>query len=450
MPSVLVRDVIHLGDCAKILPTLPDESVDSIVTDPPYGLGKREPSIDEIIKYLLGSNLDTGGDVLDNDWEIPSVAVWKDCYRILKPGGYLLSFAGTRTFDIMSMGIRAAGFENRDTIAAEFGPAILQWIQAQGFPKNHDPSAAIDKILGFKREDREVPVSEEAKQWDGWGTALKPSWEPILVFRKPISEKTVARQVLKTGTGAMNIDGCRIGSGEVLSGGGGKLWSHYRDDKLEKAAPKVNEGDGRWPLNVVFVHSDGCLKIGTKKVPARTLFRFDDGMKPFGEGAGHSFTTTQMGDADGNEEIPVYKCIESCPVAKLEAQSNDSSGDGIARCYAQFEVDAPFQFTRKANKMEATLRGEIENNHPTKKPLALMRYLVRLVTQPGGVVLDPYCGSGTTCAAAIEEGLHFVGAERDPGHFKTAQLRCNLIQEQKTSHDRQLSSIELLADLPED
>lgn len=602
MYITLPVDQILLGNCLTHLRTLPDASVDSIVTDPPYGLGPKEPTIEEIIAYLQGANLVVGGDFMNNDWEIPSVAVWKECFRILKPGGYVLCFAGTRTFDIMSMGIRAAGFENRDTIATEFGPPVLQWVHAQGFPKNHNISKAIDKSLGAERKvvgtkrgkggenlnkisrpggedttdakglgaygvgakqkDIDIPVtapeSEEAKTFDGFGTALKPSWEPILVFRKPIEERTVALQVMSTGTGAMNIDACRVGGGEILTGGGGKLWSHYRDDKLEKAAPKVNNGEGRWPANVLFVHSDACKKVGTKKVPAPVINRFDDGMKPFGEGAGHGYTTVKTGDADGNEEIAVYECTEGCPVKALDEQSgiststggvkggtlgksgiyghfepkvranagglgdkggasrfyaqfeadapevyecaegcpvktlNEQSGDrkstltgradpneahehpatarpeaffgvikggigkvyadegGAGRFYAQFEPDAPFHYTRKANKGEATVGGEIENTHPTKKPIALMKYLVRLVTPKGGVVLDPYCGSGTTCAAAIEEGMHFVGMERDPKHHKTSQERCNVIGANKNTYDAGRAAHDLAATLEED
>ena len=239
----LELNTLHHGDCLAILKTLPDESVDSICTDPPYGLGNEHPTPEELIAYLQGAELKTG-DFMNKPWDIPPVSVWKECFRVLKPGGHLLAFAGTRTFDLMSMGIRMAGFENRDTIATQFGPqSVMQWVQSQGFPKSHSIDKAIDKKKGAKRKvvgtkrgvggenlndivnGKEVrqttdeggkgvgaygvgakqvgidipvtePATEEAKKWEGWGTAMNPSWEPILVFRKPIAEKSVVAQVL--------------------------------------------------------------------------------------------------------------------------------------------------------------------------------------------------------------------------------------------------------------
>jgi hypothetical protein len=204
---------IHLGDCLEILKTLPDDSIDAIVSDPPYGLGTKEPTGEDIDRYLSGeSRLDTGGDFMGHAWDIPSVAVFKECYRVLKPGRHILCFAGTRTWDLMAAGMRAAGFTHEGGIATPFGLPLLQWIHGQGFPKSLDIAKAIDKHLGVKREvlgertvvqgggtslelrmgeRREIqvqvtaPTSPEAKQWEGWGTALKPAWEPVISFRKP-------------------------------------------------------------------------------------------------------------------------------------------------------------------------------------------------------------------------------------------------------------------------
>jgi len=171
------------GDALEELKKLEDNSVDSIVTDPPYGLkfmGKRW------------------------DYDVPSIEVWEECLRVLKPGGYLLSFAGTRTQHRMACNIEDAGFEIRDMIA---------WVYGSGFPKSHNISKALDK--GAERRLITAPTTDEAKQWDGWGTALKPALEPITVARKPLSEKTIAKNVLKWGTGGINIDGCRIATDEI-------------------------------------------------------------------------------------------------------------------------------------------------------------------------------------------------------------------------------------------
>ena len=350
---------ILLGNCLEVLQTLEDNSVDAIITDPPYGLGTKEPTLEEIISYLSGvSELDTGGDFKGAEWFIPSVAVWRECLRVLKPGGHLLAFAGTRTHDLISMGLRAAGFSSRDTIASQFGVQEFQWMNGQGFPKS--------KNLG-----------------EGRGTALKPSWEPILIFRKPL-DGSVSDNIEKYGVGGYNIEDTRVGT--------------------------------RWPANVVFTHGSECRVVGTKRVKAPVINRFSDGMKPFGDGAGHAYTSEQRGDADGMEEIPVYECVEGCPVLVLEQQNKDAP-----KFFSQFE--APFLYEKKANKKE---RGE-GNNHPTVKPLTLMEWLVKLVSPEGGTVLDVYCGSGTTCLAAKNLGRRYIGIERDPKFFEIATNRLKTV-----------------------
>lgn len=513
---------ILLGDCLDVLKTLPDESVHSVVTDPPYGLGTREPTSDEIIAYLQGGELDTSGDFMGRDWSIPPISVWRECLRVLKPGGHLVSFGGTRTFDLISIGIRAAGFECRDTIASQFGVQCFQWLNGSGFPKALSVQKALEKA-GLS--------AEEASSWEGWATALKPSWEPALIFRKPLAESTVAKQVLATDTGAMNIDACRVGvqtrtnsskpRAERTSGPGSK-----QTGGMTQGTETVVHNHGRWPANLLLTHAADCKITGTKRLPAPVINRFDDGMKPFGEGAGHAYTSEQTGDADGMEEVPVYECEVGCPVKALDGQSGPAGGapgirnnsacetnvakgreyartsqgysdaggasrffsqfesdaaevpfyecadgcpvktldeqsghttsgvrhdmrasalgrmnddswkpqvtprngfpdsGGASRFFGQFEPDAPFFYSGKVSKAERD-RGlpKGTNKHPTVKPLAVMRWLVRLVTPKGGTVLDPYCGSGTTCLAALEEGCRFIGIERDPESHQVAVLR---------------------------
>lgn len=431
MPDLPLNQIL-LGACEEMLKALPDASIDAIITDPPYGLGTREPTAADIARYLSGDALDTGGDFMGKLWEIPTVAVWKECLRVLKPGGYLLSFASTRTWDIMSIGIRAAGFENRDTISSMFSSPCLQWVHGQGFPKSLNVSKAIDKMKGAKRKvigkkkgkggengnklvrptgndaddakscgaflvgakqiDIEIPVTEpatdEAKKWEGYGTALKPAWEPILCFRKPIEESTVAGQVLMTGTGAMNIDAARVRHSspedfekhkqqvDRIKQNGGVWNNSWKNSSDLSGAAEVTEA-GRWPANVVLSHSPGCKVIETVEVEGYAINRFTDGMKPFGDGAGHPFESVKT----EAERIPVYACVEGCPVAALDAQTSDlkprsnrepslggggsyghpkmehpfvSYGDagGASRFFTQFLPEAPFFYTGKATKRE--------------------------------------------------------------------------------------------------
>lgn len=511
---MLHENTVVLGDCLDVLRQLPDCSVDSVVTDPPYGLGTKEPSIEEIIAYLQGADLDTGGDFMGKKWSVPSVAVWKECYRVLKPGGHLLSFGGTRTFDLISLGLRAAGFQNRDTISSDFGCPVLSWRHGMGFPKSLNVGKAIDKQAGVEREvigtyrvggnaltstkekggtfvtgapnspsgDLSItaPATEDAKKWDGWGTAMKPSWEPVLMFRKPPQESTVVDNVLKHGTGAINIDGCRV-AGQAETPGSMRSYRRFDDkgDEPDLVEPPAAHPGGRWPPNALMVHSEGCKRVGTKRVKAHQLGNKNP-TPTLGETyEGGDFASRSLvdhADQDGNETVEAWECTEGCPVRALDEQSGisknggnvyqgngpggfsgniggkptDYAGDsgGASRFFPQFEgqvpPEAPFMYTGKATKKEATLDGQVPNKHPTKKPLKLMQWLVRLVTPKGGICLDPFCGSGTTCVAAIEEGMRFIGIERDPSYHADTVKRVGMVYDKEEVYREQEDALEEL------
>jgi len=362
---------LHLGDCLEVLATLPDNSVDSIVTDPPYGLS------------FMGKKW---------DYDVPSVAIWEQCLRVLKPGGHLLAFAGTRTQHRMACRIEDAGFEIRDMIA---------WVYGSGFPKSLDVSKAIDKAAGVEREvvgsaagarngnghnndygtygsaadgiySLTAPATPAAKQWSGWGTALKPALEPITMARKPFSS-TVAANVIQYGTGAINVDGCRVGNemvGWEGGGAGGNTWNENNNGlgKNGDARPVC----GRWPANIIHDGSNEAalsLKSGA---------RF--------------FYTAKAAKDDRNDGCDAF---DQRPAGGMQGRNDGSLGT-------------------------ITLS---KNHHPTVKPTMLMAYLCRLVTQPGGAVLDPFMGSGSTGKAATINGFRFIGIERDPEYHKISEAR---------------------------
>jgi site-specific DNA-methyltransferase (adenine-specific) len=412
---------VYLGDCREVLRTLPDNSVDSVVTDPPYELG------------FMGKKWDSSGIAYDVD-------VWQQCLRVLKPGGHLLAFGGSRTWHRLAVAIEDAGFEVRDSIA---------WIYGSGFPKSLDVAKAIDKASGYEGEvvgtetvdvgiqsgsmhagrstnlqEREVrELSPEAKQWQGWGTALKPAHEPIVVARKPLSGM-VASNVLEWGVGGLNIHGSRIkradgdisvagnrtatfGTQETQTGGDGSGgWS--QDDQ------------GRWPANVIFDEvtaglldeQSGVSKSPSKgysggKIHSETAYAQDSYTKNMvrterpahGDtgGASRFFYVAKASKRDRNEGLD-----------ELEGASSGGKGNGLARvcetCGAS--ILKPCECTERS-----FVNPAVKNFHPTVKPTALMRYLVKLVTPPRGLVLDPFTGSGSTGKAALSEGFNFVGAE---------------------------------------
>ena len=388
---------LHLGDCLDILPTLEANSIDSIVCDPPYGLS------------FMGKNWDHG---------VPGVAFWEAALRVAKPGAHLLAFGGARTHHRLMVAIEDAGWEIRD---------CLMWLYASGFPKSHNISKAIDKAAGAEREsiwyDRykdggararqevgrshvgfspqhaangnftTLPATDAARQWDGWGTALKPAWEPIIMARKPLVG-TVAENVLKWGTGGLAIDKCRIGTDKIVTHGGGR--ASTENWRLTQEIGTAHTG--RWPANVLLDEE------------AAALLDQQSGERKSG---GH-----KLGSRQGRGINGIYGDYDGFPGQAYEANSGGASR---------------FFFVAKASKRDRDegLEGMPEgNHHPTVKPTQLCRYLVRLVTPPNGTVLDPFMGSGSTGKGARLEGFGFVGIELDADYFAIAERRIAEAQQQ--------------------
>ena len=405
---------IHNGDCIETMNAMPPESVDAIVTDPPYGLSFMQAKWDAT----------------------PPGVQWAEaCYRVLKPGGHIAAFGGTRTWHRLAVAIEDAGLEMRDSLA---------WLYGSGFPKSMNVGKAIDKAAGAEREvvgpsphsgnrtadmgyrgsvpnegERLItaPATPEAAQWDGWGTALKPAFEPIVLARKPLAEKTVARNVLAHGTGAINVDACRIGTDDNLNGGRGAgiflLGGAGSVDELRAlaaAGEKTPNGEtatlvlaraetakermgeyaqpsGRWPANVLLDHH------------AAAWVDEQSGVKP---------PSRRTASKDYELRRNVYSAVK-------DTQAGDEWG------YTDSGGASRFFYTAKAPKSE---RPNVDGvQHPTVKPLAIMRWLLRLVTPPGGTVLDPFAGSGTTIEAALIEGFDPIGIEMEADYLPLIQQR---------------------------
>jgi site-specific DNA-methyltransferase (adenine-specific) len=364
---------LHIGDCLDVLKSLDAESIDAIVTDPPYGLA------------FMGKKW---------DYDVPSTDIWQECLRVLKPGGHLLAFAGTRTQHRMAVRIEDAGFEIRDMIA---------WVYGSGFPKSLDVSKAINKAAGAEREvvgtkDNKgrcagniaciglntnkdgdpitAPATPEAQQWAGWGTALKPALEPITLARKPLIG-TVAENVLEYGTGALNIDGCRV-EGENWVKTPAKSDSGLGGGYLGGKKPILRESNhiGRWPAN--FIH-DGSDEVTDLVGSAARFFYCPKASKAEREAG-----------LDGMEENPAGSL--------------------------NMRIDA--------HAIKNGMNTEPQrNHHPTVKPIDLMAYLCRLITPPNGTILDPFTGSGSTGVAALREGFKFIGIELNAEYAEIAQKR---------------------------
>ena len=581
--------IIH-GNNIEKLKEYPDNYFDAVVTDPPYGLGK-EPNAEELMKDWVekGYHEIKGTGFMGKEWDafVPQPIFWKEVFRVLKPGGHILSFFGTRTYDWGVMAMRFAGFEVRDTI---------YWHYGSGFPKSHNISKAIDKMGGeslnwfidyvlkvaeekniskkeltmlfpskngnptgwlwnkqnnqsitieqynkikdylgldfptieeAKREivgvgkagltkgsianfsgdiefDITAPATEEAKKWDGWGSALKPATEPIVLARKPIEKGlSIAENVLKWGTGAINIDGCRVKTNDDIAKNYQSIRKSddemgergyrmgFRQGKDSYAEATESTALGRFPANLILTHHPECECVGTKKVKSHNPDNKNgnvgfnpNGENIYGKGKGN---TNNVGYAENGEEtIEDWKCHEDCPIKIMDEQSGISKSSDTKRNrntigsfgmpndntaeYSDKGGASRFFYVAKASKSERnrglegfeekTLafsnqakaelkRGNLEfsdakkqhnkinfvkNFHPTVKPIRLMQYLVRLVTHPNGIVLDPFCGSGTTGIACKLEGFNFVGMEQDEEYSKIAIARIDNYFERKADN----------------
>ncbi len=413
---------ILLGDCVEVLRSLPDNSVDSVVTDPPYGLN-RIKNIPKLIQAWLagedGVEHQTRG-FCQSEWDVlPSPRVWREVLRVLKPGGYTLVFAGTRTYDLMGLSLRLAGFEISEN---------LNWCFGQGFPKSKK--------------------------------MLKPAHEPILVCYKPGKRED------------FNIDECRITlNGEKLPTGSGKMhtWRELENrTDLFVSSNKETPATGRYPSNFLLSHHPDCVACGTKRVKTESGATkinkskvTHDSKNIYGHGTNEWICNGYNTSPGNTEEIAAYSCSENCPVRLLNEQTAEmraskpskagsrfnankswlgnneigdkySDGNGSAnasRFFLNLEPEAPFVYQPKASRSDRTIGGKVENTHITVKPVNLMSFLVRLVTPADGVCLDPFIGSGSTALGCIRENRNYIGIEREPEYHAIALQRIAASQE---------------------
>ena len=424
------------NDCIAAMKEMADNSVDSIVTDPPYELG------------FMGKSWDASGIAFN-------IEVWQEALRVLKPGGHLIAFSGSRTYHRMAVAIEDAGFEIRDQI---------MWVYGSGFPKSLNIAKAIDKIEGVEptvigermaqgsarkikgtnAAANKIPnsgsleydetviyetkaTSDAAKQWQGWGTALKPAHEPMVLARKPVIG-TVAANVLTHGVGGLNIDGSRVSMGDeydpkkiqrqgkndgVVDFGAGGL--------IGKEIQTYKEG-GRWPANFIHDGSDEVVSLfpDTKATGSGKVSGFRKGGASENSVGLAGIKNAADGFSDSGSAARFFYC------AKASKRDRNEGLDGFI---SKFTAAAEF----RPNHMEKALEGEsgnpygrfrpVANHHPTVKPTDLMRYLCRLITPPEGIVLDPFMGSGSTGKAAMLEGFDFIGIDQSAEYVAIAQAR---------------------------
>jgi len=497
---------LHIGNCLEVLKGYPDNSFDAVVTDPPYHLTAGKKGGTGVASLNLNSpagraRISTG--FMGQAWDGGDIAfrpeLWLEVLRVLKPGGHVAAFGGTRTYHRLACAIEDAGFEIRDSI---------NWVFGSGFPKSKQVSVAIDDYLGVEREvighkkgvggenlndivnGRDVrstddeggkgigaygvgakqiqvdvpitaPGSPEAKKYDGWGTALKPAHEPIVIARKPL-EGTVAENVLVHGTGGINIDGCRVptnGESYVINrfddgakpfgGGAGHAYSSTRVGEASAERTYTEEGStnfamkpgprggadlGRWPANIVITPETEVLAAFPDAKGAQCVVRSDQessltnvaynprervtSLEPREEteSASRYFNQFPYSEEDAQSFFYCAKAARKEREAGLDALPSRSGAEAVEREEGSAGMNNP---RAGAGRTASAVR----NHHPTVKPIALMSWLVRLLTPPGGCVLDPFMGSGSTGVAAVKEGFGFVGIDLDPEFVTIAQHR---------------------------
>jgi site-specific DNA-methyltransferase (adenine-specific) len=554
---------VIVGECIEVMRQMPDHSVDVVITDPPYGIGFMGHEWDQPGDYAAVTANGTPGAPFSGEqypanhragvrvqvppgqrrnaqpppsgnsrdgkamnagrYDLSLTAnqrfqawceAWgRECLRVLKPGGHLLSFGSTRTSHRLVAGLEDAGFEIRDT---------LVWLFGSGFPKSRDVGAAIDRALGaerteaigpkrghedfIERTDRHgagsskegwarpwqedpdavrryhtqfAPATPEGAEWDGWGTALKPGHEPIVLARAPFAKRALADNILAGGLGALNVTETAIPIGDLAAyerNCSGERGFNGTRDLEERGATDLRMGGaapaaGRWPANVLLGHHPDCELVGTKRVKGISGGTGNHDGSVYGARSNQGAPVRDYADADGMEVVEDWRCVVDCPIAMLDGQAPDvgavspvtglepSAATGnvygaMARTAGVFHDDhggaSRFFYCAKASRTErnAGLAGfplgellwssgeqnpgsfqspgterRVANHHPTVKPIDLMRWLVKLACPPGGHVLDPFCGSGTTGCAAVVEGAQFTGIERSDEYAEIAEAR---------------------------
>ena len=454
--------ILKNGDCIEEMQKLIDDGVqvDSVVTDPPYHLTSitqrygKESSAPCTDKDGLFTRVNTG--FMGTEWDGGDIAfqkeTWELAYKLLKPGGHLLAFSASRNYHRMAVAIEDAGFEIRDQ---------MMWLYGSGFPKSMNVGKAFDKKLGNERKvvgmtnqqdirsgnyvgkatdtkeysRIDVPITEGNSEWEGWGTALKPAHEPIVMARKPLSEKSIVDNVLKHGTGAINIDECRI-EGEVKR-------PDTNPDFRDVAKKAMAEG-GQDKLN--FNQITGAKRKKVVRKPRNESGVWTDG------NSGMKAEGTQYADADPKGRFPSNVMHDGSDVVKDIFPTTSKSaggrsyqntnqmyeggykvGDGlkIDPGYGDEGSAARYFYCPKTSKSERN-NSTVKNNHPTVKPQKLMQYLCRMVTPKGGTVLDMFMGSGSTGMAAKDEGFDFIGIEKEKEYFEIAEARIESIEVKAT------------------
>jgi len=418
-----MSSIVYNADCIEQMRKMPENSVDAIVTDPPYGLS------------FMGKKW---------DYDVPSQEIWEECLRVLKPGGYLLAFAGTRTQHRMAVRIEDAGFEIRDMIA---------WVYGSGFPKSLDVGKAVSKLMGEEREvvgenpynklrgkgsselgkqlnsmQGKSNITKGTSEWEGWGTALKPALEPITVARKPLSEDTVAKNVLKWGTGGLDIDGSRVPSKDVVE-------NHGRNSTMNGWDPRMSGGQdkgqtdgqklGRFPANLIHDGSEEVVGLfpNTKSGKMTSTHKRNSQSDIYGKYDPNYPLSETFGDSGSAARF--FYC------AKASKSERNQGCENLEEKHKRRDDGQPYGMNTNQFRPDGSERKEVppqKNFHPTVKPVALMEYLIGLVSRKGAIILDPFAGSGTTGVAARNTGREYILIERDAEYHKIIQSRLKVVE----------------------